>query len=131
MGSPLTHAPLLLAESLEEFESLKEQRELPTCPPQRDDDSGYCGWREDTGFKLHHAAVFAEVNWTNFFFPSDPIGGPLKDIFGDGIHDIELPDAPENTWFDHVCYWKVGSRLGSKKFKMYIRQLLERGQPLT
>ena len=124
VGSPLTHAPLLLAECVEDFEQLKEQRELPTCPPQTDDDADYCGWAEAPGFKLHHAALFAVVQWTNLFFPSDPIGGPLGPIFGVGIHDVSLPDAPSDAWSDHVRYWATGSRPGSLTFRREIRRLL-------
>lgn len=126
VGSPLTHAPLLLAESVESFEHLKKPRELPTCPPQRDDDADYCGWAETPGSKLHHAAPFAVVQWTNLFFPSDPIGGRLCPIFGSGIHDVELPDAPKNAWSDHVRYWAAGSGAGSSSFRLEVRRLLEK-----
>lgn len=124
VGSPLTHAPLLLSESTEDFERLKAQRELPTCPPQRDKGADYCGWAEAPGFMLHHAAPFAMVQWTNLFFPKDPIGGPLRPIFGPGIHDIELSDAPDDSWSDHVRYWAVGSRPGSSRFTQELRRLL-------
>jgi len=131
VGSPLTHAPILLAESVEDFEHLKKQRELPTCPPQKDDDADYCGWAEVPGFKLHHAAPFAVVQWTNLFFPSDPIGGQLGPVFGSGIHDVELSDAPNGAWSDHVRYWAAGSKPGSPTFRREIRRLLEERQSAT
>jgi pimeloyl-ACP methyl ester carboxylesterase len=33
LGSPLTYAPLLLADGLDDFESKRRLRELPICPP--------------------------------------------------------------------------------------------------
>lgn len=129
VGSPLAHAPLLLAESFAEFEHLKEQRELPTCPPQKDHKGKYCGWKEAPGFKLHHAAPFALVQWTNFYFASDPIGGPLQKIFGAGINDVLLCDAESDTWLNHVRYWAKGSCPGSQVFQQAVRQLLEYPKP--
>jgi len=122
VGSPLVHTPVLLTTSLEEFEDLKKQRELPTCPPEKDWDGKYCRWFDASGFKFHHAAVFAPVKWTNFFFPSDPIGGELKQLFGTGIDDIKL-NSPKNSWKDHIRYWEKGWK-GSKEFKLKIQDIL-------
>lgn len=122
VGSPLVHAPVLLTTSLDEFDDLKKQRELPTCPPEKDWNGKYCGWSDASGFKFHHAAVFAPVKWTNFFFPSDPIGGAIKQIFGMGIDDIKL-DPPKNLWTDHIRYWEKGWR-GSNEFKLKIQDIL-------
>jgi hypothetical protein len=66
----------------------------------------------------------AVVQWTNLFLPTDPVGGQLEPVFGSGIHDIELPDAPEKRWSDHVRYWAVGSKPGSERFKLEILKLL-------
>ena len=129
IGSPLTHAPLLLAESVDEFCCLIEQRELPTSPPQKDQGKTYAGWEESIGIKLHHAAPFAVTQWTNVYFPSDPIGGRLGPVFGPGIDDIRLPDAPKGSWSDHVHYWQSPSRPGSAKLKLVIRRLLDRKSP--
>lgn len=125
VGSPLAHAPLLFAEKFHDFESLKKQRELPTCPPQKDDGDKPYGEGKDQGIDLHHAAVFAVVDWTNFYFPSDPIGGRLSPLFGSGIHDIKLEDAQDNSWINHVRYWDRGHTSGSKKFKQEILSLID------
>jgi len=127
VGSPLTHAPLLLAKSVGDFDRLKEQRELPTSPPQRDNCTGLCGYKDGQSFGLHHAAVFAVVHWTNLYFPSDPIGGPLAPIFGDGIDDIALGDAPRGSWLDHTRYWDESLQCGSSEFKNHVLRLLGNG----
>lgn len=124
VGSPLTHAPLLFAGSMEDFLEMKAQREYPSCPPVQDKESGACGWFEDGRFNLHHAAAFAVVHWTNLFFPSDPIGGPMRAVFGAGIHDVPLLDAPRRSWRDHVRYWGTGKARGSAEFKEVVRQLI-------
>jgi hypothetical protein len=124
VGSPLTHAPLLFAGSVQDFEELKAQREFPTCPPQLDHKSDFCGWSEGGRLHLHHAAAFGVVRWTNLFFPSDPIGGPLQAVFGAGIEDVRLPDAPRGSWLDHVRYWKTGTAPGSAAFKKVLRRLI-------
>jgi hypothetical protein len=124
VGSPLTHAPLLFAGSVQDFDEMKAQREFPTCPPQLDHKSDLCGWLEGGRFHLHHAAAFAVVRWTNLYFPTDPIGGPLQAVFGTGIEDVGLPDAPHGSWLDHVRYWKTGTAPGSAAFKKVVRQLI-------
>lgn len=142
LGSPLTHAPLLLARTRYDFVMLQEQRELPTCPPQPDrkqpdehsrggepesSEPSYCGWRDkddNERFSLHHAAPFAVVRWTNLYFPSDPIGGPLSPVFGERIDDVALSDAPHRTWRDHVCYWRVENKCGSNEVRDKILGLI-------
>ena len=49
VGSPLTHARILFAESVKDFNDLQEQRELSTCPPQLDKAEGFCGWAVPIG----------------------------------------------------------------------------------
>lgn len=128
IGSPLAHAPLLLASSMTDFNGMKHQRELPTCPPTKDKpESPYCTYPASDNaecVRLHHAAIFAVTRWTNFYFLSDPIGGPLHDILGDGINDVELLPAPRNAWSDHVRYWGQESRIGGMQFKGELRKIL-------
>jgi hypothetical protein len=128
VGSPLTHAPLLFAESTEDFERLKEQRELPTCPPERDYGSPYCGWEVEgeNRFELHHAAPFAVVQWTNCYFDSDPVGGPLGPVLGCGMRDLQLPLPVPNkpSWRDHVRYWSMGPDCGGNTFSEEIHKLI-------
>ena len=124
LGSPLAHAMLLLARDREEFDARKRQRELPTCPPVKDE-KGYAyndpvsypvgNGKQFTPLILHHAAPFAVIRWTNIFFPArlglfgDVIGGPLQKVFGTGIRDISvtLTSWRRFTPAAHTAYWKV------------------------
>jgi hypothetical protein len=125
LGSPLTYGAILLGESAVDFCEKTSLRELPTCPPNRsarDRPGGFAVhlWHEAAGHEndptliLHHAAPFSLTRWTNFFYKADPIGGPLANIFGNGIHDIpidptQLPGRPD------------GHRLGFKRLKLHTR----------
>lgn len=125
VGSPLTHASLLLAESVSDLGMLQIQRELPTCPPQKDRGEDFCGWQEGSALLFHHAALFAVVQWTNFYYPSDPVGGPLQTVFGSGIRDVELLDGANGRWTSHVRYWATPSKPGSGCFQRSLRELLK------
>jgi hypothetical protein len=63
-------------------------------------------------WELHHAALFAVVRWTNIYDPSsyiyqgDLISGPLQDVFGPAIHDVDLATIRgASTGFTHTKYW--------------------------
>jgi hypothetical protein len=142
MGSPLTYAPFLMGYTDEGFGSLKERRQLPTAPPLRDEnpDEGVPAfWYQDDytdrdgrprrSFRyLHHAAPFAVVRWSNLYFPSrfgmfgDPVGGPVRDLFGPWIRDRELIPPAEwpklrRLWL-HSRYWQpppVGRRAAAER----------------
>lgn len=116
LGSPLTYADFLLADELYPLPSRREDRELPTCPPQLEDgrDIGFLSPRytlEDRTLarkqQLHHAAAFACTRWTNLYFKSDIVGGNLGHQLGDGIKDIEIPSKTKlaNSYVSHVMYW--------------------------
>jgi hypothetical protein len=118
MGSPLTHAAMLVVRSEEEFEKKKDQREYPTSPPKFDENDKNFAF--DHLFKregkpprdikiLHHAAYFAETKWTNIYFENDWVGGNLSEQFGKGIKDIPLK-ANGNLvsgipLLSHTKYW--------------------------
>jgi hypothetical protein len=122
LGSPLAHGVLLLARNAEEFEARKRQRELPTCPPQRDD-KGYAygapapvdigEGKKYTPLLPHHAAPFAVTRWTNLYAPArlgifgDLVGGPLGEAFGHGIADVavKIPGWRGFTPLAHTRYW--------------------------
>jgi len=137
VGSPLAHADLLMTRSKAEWQKMKRRRQLPTAPPVRDEkaDEGVAAfWFQDrytnrggdthrTFRYWHHAAPFALVRWTNLYFPArlgflgDPIGGPIRPLFGDWIleHRLEPPrDWPwiKRCWV-HSSYWKASTRDGS------------------
>ena len=112
LGSPLAHAPVLLACDAPDLEQKIKLRELPTCPPDRsrhlNPGSFVVGLaaeaeRLDQYDILHHGACFAVTRWTNFWYPNDPVGGPLQPPFGCGIDDVRLPNA--SPLMSHLKYW--------------------------
>lgn len=90
LGSPLTHAEMILAKGEKEFRERINLRELPTCPPVSDHKDPHKFFYGKNVLVPHHAAFFAITKWTNIYFGSDLIGGPLRDLFGNGIHDIRI-----------------------------------------
>jgi len=131
IGSPLAHAELFLAANKEEFATRKRQREIATCPPQRDM-KGYAysppssivvdSIEQGDGSKvekrytpliLHHAAPFAVTRWTNLYFPAkwgllgDLVGGALAPTFGPGIRDVSVRTSRPLGWtlLAHTSYW--------------------------
>ena len=112
LGSPLTHALVLLADDASAFRIAKAQREFPTCPPQQEDsrDQGLL-WRTSPEspelFRiLHHGAPFAVTRWTNIYFSGDPVGGCLAELFGKGIRDVPLRNGKmAGRWSSHIRYW--------------------------
>lgn len=126
LGSPMTYAALLFAEDAAELVTRQGDRELPTCPPQKDDGKYYyrpkktydVGGKPRTLFLLHHAAPFAVTRWTNLFVPlrfgllGDWVGGPLRAAFGVGIEDVPVADSwvRHLPLYGHIRYWHVKSR---------------------
>lgn len=120
-GSPLTYAQLLMALSEEDLKRQKDGRELVTCPPTPDIKFGMTrDLRASTPEgKLRrvrtpdHAGVFAFARWTNLFAPSrlvfdgDFLSGPLAEVFGAGIRDVEVTAT-------HTTYWQGRPEAGAK-----------------
>jgi hypothetical protein len=119
LGSPLTHAEFLMADGLKDLQRRQDEREYPTCPPDKEDErdskTGDASHRdlltkpvtiehwEGNVEILHHAALFACTRWTNLYYPDDLIGGPVASQFGRQIIDHPLTGAsgPQS----HVRYW--------------------------
>jgi hypothetical protein len=136
LGSPLTHAGILLASDEISFQDHVQQRQYPVAPPVREIlDPKNIHAAETAGFvldkhrprlmafplnekswELHHAAPFAAVRWTNihdparFIFLGDVISGPLAPHFGAAITDINLRAlrGPAHG-FTHTKYWDIGA----------------------
>ncbi len=130
LGSPLTHADLLLNRGEFTLEERQAEREYPTCPPVPDS-SGHALYRaniERSGVTrsmrvANSAAVFSSTRWTNLYFPSrnvmvgDIVGGPVAPNFGLGVLDLPIhrfADAPRERWrrffpFPHLDYWRPGT----------------------
>jgi len=100
----------------ETFDHLKTQRELPVIPPVLDAKDHSIAYHFDfdllTGAPkirpkcLHHGAMFGVTRWTNIYFSSDFVGGPIQRFFGNGAKDIELKRS--SPWFypgGHTEYW--------------------------
>ena len=66
-------------------------------------------------WELHHAAPFAVVRWINIYDPAtlvffgDIIGGPLADVLGPAIIDVDLRGLRgRQSWrFTHTKYWTL------------------------
>lgn len=125
LGSPLAHADLLLADSAHEFELLKKEGVIPTCPPTPDQSDGKI-WhmqtfrRPDgearTARTLNGNSVFSVVRWTNITIQQhglvigDPISGELAGLFGNGVRDLSVKLPLSAGWFQHNCYWRPASK---------------------
>jgi hypothetical protein len=143
LGSPLTHAGILLAKDNEDLQKRKEQRELPTNPPITEKDGkkdvfSYKSWeayefgRTKKEFKpwvIHHAGLFACTRWTNFYFPAklgafgDLVGGPLRPVFGHGIKDISVSTGKfikDRSLAAHSSYW-----LKEAEIKPHLQLLID------
>jgi hypothetical protein len=112
LGSPLTHAEILLAHDKNDLVSKEAERELPTCPPTLED--GRFSFPKNRAKRtLHHAAVFGPTRWTNLYFPcrfvllGDLIGGPLTEVFGQGIVDHSVTTTLRGGWLSHTLYWST------------------------
>jgi len=130
MGSPLTHAPMLIARSEKDFERKKSQREYPTSPPQLDIMDNHFAYDEKFERKdkdprnikiLNHSAHFAETQWTNIYFENDWIGGKLYEQFGAGIKDEPIKAVgrlvSQIPLLSHTKYWDVRQATSLKVLK--------------
>lgn len=119
LGSPLTHAEFLVAESYEALRNSQKRRILPTCPPTLEYDAttklhhlSYSNEEDRRPIDQrtpHHAALFAFTRWTNLYseekhiLTGDLISGPLGAAFGlekDGKTVVGIRDVavlPELT----------------------------------
>lgn len=114
MGSPLAHAPMLMARTAEEFSRKLLEREFPSCPPFMEvlDGVSRFSFEARPGVWVpHHAAVFAVTRWINLYFPccnilwGDVIGGPIAPAFGPGVEDVEIKTSFTQGVFTHTAYW--------------------------
>jgi len=118
LGSPLASAQFLIAEGREDLERMKEQRVLPTAPPEPYSKQFRSIYKDKGRDVAHHAAVFSTVRWTNiydpfnplFFLFGDPISGPVsgKDRFGQAIRDAKVKIRHAGVaprFFTHNYYW--------------------------
>src|SRR5690606_18152605 len=67
----------------------------------------------------NHGALFGPTRWTNLYVPAraavwgDPVGGPLREVFGTGIRDVAVHHSGRHRrWWhrllplrSHQRYW--------------------------
>jgi hypothetical protein len=140
LGSPLTHAALLMADDEDDLKARQRQRELPTNPPEAEIETragverkcySYRVWEPYPGDvrlqALHHAGFFACTRWINLYFPvymslfGDVVAGPLQDWFGPGIRDIAVQTNSQlrnKSIVAHTSYWHKEAQVagGNKKY---------------
>ena len=133
IGSPLAHAGHLFAQDKGLFEKLVNQREYPVCPPliQKPDTSWILDHKkirknEELPLKyFSHSSPFAVTRWTNIYYLSDYVGGPVQPHFGKGIRDIALERS--NPFFfypgGHTRYWDFDNK---ENILSYLWEILER-----
>jgi hypothetical protein len=105
VGSPLSHAAMLLASTRAELLERQQEMELPLAPPKRNLEGALAypvnyvvQGQKRTLQVLHHGAMFACTRWTNIYFPGDFVGGPLAPLFGSGVRETCL----SQIWDKHV-----------------------------
>lgn len=113
LGSPLAHARLLLAKGENDLRERMKEMELPTCPPQLDNNTHHYDLKyavQGSPRSIHvltHSALFACTRWTNIYFPGDLVGGPMAPVFGAGIEDVRVEGGGlvGRLPLSHTRYW--------------------------
>lgn len=133
-GSPMNFADRLFTRSWKEFDDRIDRREIVTCPPVSEVAHGVASdgrdrvrltWgREGSKRRLHEAAPFAVVRWTNLWYPArvgffgDWFGGPLARLYGPGVEDVRLDRASGASripGYAHAVYLREGSHSGDRR----------------
>lgn len=137
-GSPMNFADRLFTRNNREFATRIKRREIITCPPVsenmadvaaqefRDRRNVRLTWERrganpagPKGLRLHQAAPFAVVRWTNLWYPAwvgvfgDWFGGPLARLYGPAVEDVRLTHATPARLipgYAHGVYLREGTR---------------------
>lgn len=131
LGAALNAVDYLMVNEVP-VEKLIFQRELPTCPPEVDEEENTIFYRKQfqvegkinrKGIDVpHHGAMFSMIRWTNIYYKSDFVGGPMQRLFGKGVRDIEIPH--KSLWFypgGHTSYWN--GKIGNQAIKEIVNAL--------
>jgi hypothetical protein len=140
-GSPMYFGNRLLTLSPKRFRERVERREVPTCPPLRDNGPEYAdqarrrlSYNNGGRRVLYHGAPFAVVRWTNLWFPprlwffGDWFGGRLAPLFGMGIRDVELSGNRPWRWFPgfaHALYVSFPRDVRADSVTTQLRQAMD------
>lgn len=144
IGSPLAHGDFLLAKNNEEFEQLKAEGEYPCCPPVDGHRTYYEQCYETPEGEITsvrvptHIAPFMCTRWSNIYFPhrklikGDLIGGPLKNVFGEGIKDIPvgLSGFLKEYLQSHTKYWAYCTESNVKKNQTHPSEAIKQAMDL-
>ncbi|MDI2125536.1 hypothetical protein [Yinghuangia seranimata] len=144
VGTPMYFADVLAERTPKRFATRVRRRELPTCPPQNEERAGDTApphysysWRGRE--VLYGAAPFAVVRWSNLWFPSAPrwfgatgdwFGGPLRPLFGDGVHDVRVTGNRPKRWipaFAHGWYFKFPDDHHPDSITAHLKTALDLG----
>lgn len=141
-GSPMNFADQLFTRTTKDFKERIARREVLTCPPVSEvtkpgvAPSRYSLlWGRPADRKLHEAAPFAVVRWTNLWYPAragffgDWFGGPLARLFGLGVEDIPLKKATPASripGWAHAVYLREGVRKGKLRAPNSFGEALEK-----
>ncbi|MGJ4858276.1 hypothetical protein AB4037_05765 [Labrys sp. KB_33_2] len=136
LGCPLTHAEFLIARDLEALKQDVEARRLPSAPPATEASGDYAYPVPDptaAAMRLHHAAPFSLVRWTNIYDPGklalfgDIISGPVRGNFGTGVRDVAVRISGRvpliGRIFTHTRYWDEDK--GAAQSLVALRQALK------
>ncbi|MEU0720395.1 hypothetical protein ABZ498_24840 [Streptomyces lavendulocolor] len=146
VGTPMYFADLLYTRTRSKFRNRVQRRELPTCPPQNEEQYQAAGgvtphytyhWRGRE--VLYDGAPFAVVRWTNLWFPAWPgafgffgdwFGGPLQRLFGYGVRDVPVRG---NKWqrllpaIAHALYFKFPDNRDGGSITWHLQKALDLG----
>jgi hypothetical protein len=142
LGSPLAHAPILMATSVAQLSARQADREFPTCPPALETVtrnhqeirrfSFETDRRKADSYRIpHHAAVFGPTRWSNLYFPNrmivvgDLVGGPLAHVFGRGIHDVSIQTTLRHGLLSHTLYWQSPTNAVAPAHIIALRRALD------
>jgi hypothetical protein len=141
LGSPMYFSDRLYTRNRREFDDRVTKRELPTCPPKPElaeynnlnHTALWYSYRTGKVRSLYHAAPFAVVRWTNFWFPAmlgffgDWFGGPLAPLFGAGVGDVPVK---ANGWrqripgYAHALYFRLADP-GPESIRSRLRTAMD------
>lgn len=127
LGSPLTHSSFLVAKNGCELYEMIRSREILRAPPVYEVNKGgaekvftFRSSKATAVTRMHHAAAFAPVRWTNLHDVTDPvmflrgdlISGPVGNDYGPGALDLNVHPRRQGflgglfpRFFTHTLYW--------------------------
>ncbi len=114
-GSPLCHAEMILTKNKDLFKNKKELGEYPVSEPIKDSSKLFYLNKKTKKYIPTHYSVFKYVEWNNIHFENDIIGGKLRALFGQDIHDHPpiKPKTFKRILESHTHYWNKNQEVES------------------